>query len=599
MSEMQEEASNQREGQPPAAPLTGYPSIDKPWMKYYDEAVASSAIPEGSIWDTVVADNRDYPHEVALLYFGRKITYRALFRQVHYVMKSFAAMGVRAGDNVALCMPAMPEAIYSILALNALGANAVLLNPTFDTQQMHRVMIKSGAQVLVTASETFGAVAEALAETLVSTVVECSAMNSMNPVIRAIKSCRKGTSSLSWKEFIRRGTNVRVGEEAGLSDAPAITVFSSGTTGDSKGIQLSNKSVNAMILQYRIAGFNMKWQDRYFAQVPIWFSTGIVVTMLVPLALGITVILEPLYDFKLFRSHIHRYEPDYLITATGLLEFLMSERCASKAYGGFKYLAIGGEYLAPSAEKRINEWLATNESAEGVHKGYGMCECGGAVTSTNSSVNVPGSSGIPLPHVTVAAFDASSNRELPYGERGELRVQTPCAMMGYLGDREATEAYFWVDADGNRWACTGDIGYVAEDGSVYVDGRISDSYVNAAGDAVYLFDIERAILDAGCVRQCKAIACEVDDAATHVCHLALAPGADQRAAMEEIRLLCADRLPGSHFPRWIRFYEESLPVAPSGKLDTVQMRTNADGLLELSSVADAFPAQNPMRKEQR
>lgn len=146
-----------------------------------------------------------------------------------------------------------------------------------------------------------------------------------------------------------------------------------------------------MILQYKIAGFDMERQDRYFAQVPIWFSTGIVVTMLVPLALGITVILEPLYDFELLGSHIRKFGPDYLITATGLLKFLVLEDKASDSYDHFKYLAIGGEYLTSLTEQRFNKWLLENGSADRIHKGYGMCECGGAATSTNSCTNVPGS----------------------------------------------------------------------------------------------------------------------------------------------------------------------------------------------------------------
>lgn len=332
------------------------PSITKPWMKYYDgAAIASAFIPEGTIWDTIVANNRDYPYEVALLYFGRKISYRTLFRRVNEACKAFAMQNVREGDKVALCMPAIPEAIYSILALNVLGANAVLLNPTFDSHQMSKMLAKSKARLLVCASEVYDAVAQALDGTSISVVVECSATNSMNPLVRAVKGRQKSSAALSWKEFIGKGQNICIGERESSSDAPAITVFSSGTTGEPKGIQLSNKSVNAMILQYSLAGFDMERQDRYFAQIPIWFSTGIVVTMLVPLALGITVILEPLYDFKVFRSHIRRYKPDYLITATGLLEFLASEEGKYEAYGSFKYLAIGGEYLAPSAEKRFNE----------------------------------------------------------------------------------------------------------------------------------------------------------------------------------------------------------------------------------------------------
>lgn len=566
--------------------LIGYPSIDKPWLRYYDESVCSAQIPEGAIWDTVRENNGHYPNDVALLYFGKKIAYRELGRHVEKAKHAFAAFGVQSGDSVALCMPAMPEAIYSILALNALGANAVLLNPTFDSRQLHEAILGAGSKMIAIASEVFENVQAALEGTCVSAVVECSAMNSLGIVARVGKGKRKHPDSLSWNAFLKRGRarSVASGSKpADSSSLPAITVFSSGTTGASKGIQLANRSVNAMILQYGITGFDMKRQDRYFAQVPIWFSTGIVVTMLVPLALGITVVLEPLYDFGLLRSHIRKFKPDYLITATGLLEYLVSDEETSDAYGCFKYLAIGGEYLASPTEHRFNRWLADNGSAERIHKGYGMCECGGAVTSTNSHVNVPGSSGIPLPHVVVAAFGIEDGVELPYDERGELRVLTPCRMLGYLNDDEATNARFHVDELGRRWVCTGDMGRVCEDGSVYVDGRLSDSYRDSSGDVVYLFDIERAVLGVEEVRQCKVIASVIDGKDAHICHAALASGADEGSVLHEMAHRCAESLPGNHFPSYVRLYEGSLPVASSGKLDIACMKSCRGDLIELQS----------------
>ena len=562
----------------------GYPSIDKPWLRYYDEEVLAAQIPEGTIWDTLCENNRSYPDDVALLYFGRKVTYRGLRQHVEEAGRSFFALGVRPRDSVTICMPAMPEAICSILALNRLGANAVLLKPTFSSVQMRNVLSDSGARLLMVASEVRGAIEGALDGTQISTVVECSAMNSLGPFVRLVKGARKDPRSLSWKAFLKRGEKVQVDLPAwlpGVSEVPAITVFSSGTTGVSKGIQLSNKSINAMILQYETAGFRMKRQDRYFAQIPIWFSTGIVVTMLVPLALGITVILEPLYDFDIFRAHIRRFEPDYLITATGLLEFLAAEQETARAYGCFKYLAVGGEYLALPAERRINAWIEKNRGSEGVHKGYGMCECGGAVTSTNSSVNDPGSSGIPLPHVIVAAFDTETDEELPYGERGELRVLTPCRMVGYLNNQEATDAYFHEDRAGRFWARTGDMGFVAENGSVYVDGRISDSYRNADGEVVYLFDIEHTVLGVPEVRQCKVIVHKANGSTIPVCHLSLMPGADQEAALRNVEARCSSMLPASHFPRYACVHGASLPVASSGKLDTARMEAGSEQLVEL------------------
>ena len=90
--------------------LTGYPSIDKPWLKYYSENAFNAQLPECTIYQNIYNHNKDYPNDVALLYFGKKITYRQLFCEVEKAEKAFIAQGVKRGDNVALCVPATPEA---------------------------------------------------------------------------------------------------------------------------------------------------------------------------------------------------------------------------------------------------------------------------------------------------------------------------------------------------------------------------------------------------------------------------------------------------------------------------------------------------------
>ena len=186
-----------------------------------------------------------------------------------------------------------------------------------------------------------------------------------------------------------------------------------------------------------------------------------------------------------------------------------------------------------------------------------------------------------MPHVTVAAFDLITGEEKRYGERGEIRVLTPCRMLGYYKKPTETAKYFHTDTHGNIWACTGDMGYVAEDGNVYVSGRISDSYVNSDGKTVYLFDIERAVLDIPQVRQCKAIAHEINGVMTHICHTALIGGANLEETLRMIKKNCAEKLDATHQPVLFRLYNDALPVAPSGKLDIRKMQENTDRLIRL------------------
>ena len=561
--------------------LTGYPSIDKPWLKYYSEEAINTPLPECTVWENIYKRNKDHLTDTALLYFCKKISYGKMFSEIDKTAKALAYLGVKNGDSVAICMPAVPEAIYTILALNKLGANAGMLNPTFNETQLTDRVNEMEANVLVVVNELYTTMQNVIPKTTIKYVITCPAVNSLGAFVRLAKKVKPISGTLRWNVFIQQGRGTSYQTASYEKQKPAIMVFSSGTAGASKGIQLTNDGINATGCEYEYGGFGFQRQDIFFAQTPIWFSTGISVTVLVPLIHGITVILEPVYDFELFYQHILKYRPNFLVTPTGLLDYLLNKQPRSEAYQQFKYLVAGGEYVAPSAEQKYNQWLSDNHNPHGLHKGYGMCECGGTVTSTNESSNILGSAGIPLPHVTVAAFDLITGEEKRYGERGEIRVLAPCRMLGYYKKPVETAKYFHSDAHGNVWACTGDMGYVAEDGNVYVSGRINDSYVNSSGKTVYLFDIERAVLDIPQVRQCKAIAHEINGVMTHICHTALIGGANQAETLRMIKEHCTEKLDATHQPVLFRLYNDALPVAPSGKLDIRKMQENTDHLVRL------------------
>lgn len=562
--------------------LTGYASVDKPWLKYYSDEAIHAELPKTIIFDYIYKNNKDHPQDIAFLFYGKKITYKKLFAEIEKTTKAFAALGVGCGDNVAICMPAVPEAFYAILALNRLGANANMLNPTFSEAQLTDRIRESDAKVLLVLNELYGQMEKAIPAAGIKTVIACPAVNSFGMVAKIVRHIKKIPGTVDWNNFIRKGAKVAYKPAKYKPDRPAIMVYSSGTTGASKGIQLTNDGIAATIRQYECAGFNLKRQDRYLAQIPIWFSTGISVTMLVPLCLGITLILEPVYDFALIAKDIIKYKPNFLISAMGLFEYLKRNYPQADAYREFKYAAVGGEYVAPRVEEEYNRWLKGNGCVEGLHKGYGMCECGGTVTFSTSGCNIVGSSGIPMPAVTVAAFDLNSDTELPYGERGEIRVLTPCRMKEYYKRPDATAAYLRKDKHGNVWACTGDMGFVSEDGNVYVSGRISDSYRNTQGETIYLFDIERAILEAGAVRQCKVVSSEINGKLVHVAHVVLYCEQDTVCnILKKVMEVCRTKLAENHMPHLFKIYDDALPVAPSGKLDVPEMKSNITDLIRI------------------
>ena len=109
------------------AELTGFPSIDKLWLKYYGEEVLHRLLPEGSMYDYLTSCNADRMDEAALNYFGKKVTHRQMQEKIDACARALLAYGVRAGDAVSLCALAMPEAVYLLYAINKIGAIALTL----------------------------------------------------------------------------------------------------------------------------------------------------------------------------------------------------------------------------------------------------------------------------------------------------------------------------------------------------------------------------------------------------------------------------------------------------------------------------------------
>ena len=166
--------------------MTGYPSIDKPWLKYYTDEAINAKIPECTIYQNIYNHNKDYPNDAALLFFGKKISYKKLFAEVEKAEKAFIAQGVKRGDNVALCVPATPEAIYTILALNKIGANANMLNPTFTEQQLTDRINETDASVMFVVNELYSRVEKIIPNTCIKTVITCAAVNSLGSIVKLI-----------------------------------------------------------------------------------------------------------------------------------------------------------------------------------------------------------------------------------------------------------------------------------------------------------------------------------------------------------------------------------------------------------------------------
>ncbi|MBO4433616.1 MAG: acyl--CoA ligase [Clostridia bacterium] len=575
--------------------LTGYPSIDKPWLKYYTEEVLALKAPECSVYRNIYENNKDYPNDTAILYFGNRISYGEMFADVETCAKSLKQIGIKEGDCVTLCSAGVPESIFMVLACSKIGAIANFINPLFTTEQMIDRINDTESEWIFILDAMFPYIEKALPKTCVKNAVIIPVNRSMGNLIKLLASLKSKTKSilkrqtpyrlLHWNEFEKLGTSYTGETEVPYKkDTPVIMVYSSGSTGASKGIMLTNDGINATLIFYKTPSFPYERSYSFLQMIPVWFSTGIVLSALMPLFLGVTVIPEPRFSKESFVRDVAKYKPSMTLTATSLWLYAIDSKALTNFdFSNMHYPITGGEKLLPQDEERINRFLRERGSYRQILKGYGMCELGSTITAStneNKYTNKLGGTGYPILGVSVSAFDMETNKELKYGEHGEIRVCSPARMKGYYKNEAATNEFFYTDENGQVWGCTGDIGYVDEDGEVFILGRATDSAVLDSGKKVYMFDIEDVILQEETLSGCKVVAVEENGKTVLAAHMTVRNGVnyDPQTLARKIYENCKNNLPAEEIPTKYKF-RDSFPVHTNGKRDNNALKQETDGFI--------------------
>ena len=489
--------------------LTGYATIDRPWERFYEGNEKRSIFLDTTPYQGLVKNNETYANEIALEYFGTKITFGELIKNIDIVAKSLEIYGVKKGDFVTICSTTTPEVIYVFYAISKIGAIANVISPFYTPEELTARIDECKSRIIIMVDKFWPKFKEQLNKDTEKKIIVLPMMNSS--FFRFISSKYKVDGSrneVSWHKFIKDGACSKdVVIDPYELQKPQAMVYSSGTTGASKGIILSVDSFQKLINAYGNSGFDTSRKQKVYQNIPPWHSTGLSLGINFPLSFGVCVCIDPRFDHTVFVKNVLKFKPEYILTNTSMYQGFTFEKSLKllkgKSLSFLKYPVEGGEPLTEKDIANIENVFRRHGSNARLLNGYGECECGATVTTditTHKFSNV--ASGIPLPDITtVAIFDDGYN-ELKYGQRGNILVKTEIGMIEYFNNPDATNEFFYIDEKGNRWSQTGDIGYMLEDGSLVVLGRKND-YSVIEGRKIYNFDIERAILSSDKVKLCE------------------------------------------------------------------------------------------------
>ena len=454
-----------------------------PWYKYIDENERHLKYPNNSIYDFIKESANKYKDNVALNYFGKKITYKSLINNIEICAKSLKQMGVKAKDSISICMPNTPEAIYLFYAINKLGAICNMIHPLSAENEILHYLNVSNSKFIFAIDISFNKIKNIINKSNVEKVILISVKESMPSHTKIGYYFTKGRKIdidynddllLSWKDFINKSDKCSSYTNAHLSGKePAVILYSGGTTGTPKGILLSNLNFNALAIQSFVACKTINSESNVLSIMPIFHGFGLGVCIHTVLYAGATAIILPQFSAATFDKLLKNYKPNIIVGVPSLYEAIMKNKHLKNTDLSFIKCAIsGGDSLSIELKKKIDKFLLDHNANIQVREGYGLTECvtGSCLTPINKYKE--GCIGIPYSDMYYKIVKPNTTEELPYGEIGEIVISGPTVMLEYVNEPEETANVLKMHNDGKLYLHTGDLGCMDEDGFIYFKQRL-------------------------------------------------------------------------------------------------------------------------------
>lgn len=559
-------------------PLTGFPSIDKPWLKYYSEEAINAPLPECSIYEYLLEKNSDFPKDIAINYLGRKITFGELFKRIDETAAAFAAVGVKPKEIVTLALPSIPEALYCIYALNKIGAVANMIHPLAGRREIINYLNEVESRVAVLFDGTYKLLECDLSETRLDHAVIVTAGESLPFGIKQIYAIKNkppkltGPKTVTWRSFVTAGMGTPIPKVKKDIYDTAVISHTGGTTGEPKGVMCSDRNCNALIWQIGQT-IEHKRQERMLLVLPPFINYSLVNGVFEPFSFGHTVIMLPKYEPEKLVNYIRKYKFNHTNTIPAYVEYLLNSKIKDREdFSCLNFIYCGGEAISIAMEKRINAILLSHGAHYPLGKGLGSTEMISSAALTTVNNNVPGSVGSPAPRVNCGIFAPEGGEELQYNEAGEICFSGPTVMLGYYKKPEETAKVVHIHKDGQRWLHTGDLGYIDEDGVLFVTGRIKRIIMikGKDGNISKLFPdrIEKAVGTHPAVRACCVVGVPDEKRINYAkAYVELNEGfTPSEELAREICRACKDKVPDYQVPEEGEFFPV-IPRTERGKVD--------------------------------
>lgn len=518
--------------------LTGYPHIDKPWMKWYDSEFFNKEMPKMGIYDYMKNKTLPYKNNTAISYFGKEIIYDELYNNIDNASRVLSQLGVAQNDRIMYLMPNIPETAYLMYGGSQIGAISDYIDPRPDSVDLNvsakkvlSLIIEEKIDYIIALDQCYLGMLKPIESELknlgIKNIILVSAKDSMNlkstinylnetrqfnglknlklqlektkRMSELLKNAKQNSQLelLNYSELVSDCKNLGINMVDYIPNKTDIIVHTSGTSSSMpKPIPLTNDNLNAYAHQTFGANMTMEVGDKALHVLPYFAAFGVVDVVHAGLCHGNNLIQVPEFSPSNLGNLISKYKPQTVIgTPTWFLSMIDDKKLQKSNLSFLKMITYGGDSMEIADEIKINEFLKSHGCNSILTKGHGMSETCGCASYAIGEYNKPGSIGIPMPNTIYAIVNPETKELIKFDDdmdyiEGELIISSDTVTPGILDNKVIVPH---VRYDGKDYILTRDIVKMDRNGIMYFLSRSDRSFTRYDGFKIKPYEIENVI----------------------------------------------------------------------------------------------------------
>jgi long-chain acyl-CoA synthetase len=554
----------------------------KPWLAHYPEGVAEDVeVPEMSVPQAFDKMADQYAGKNALIFYGKKITYRKLKELTDSFAAALSALGIQKGDTVALYLLNCPQYVIAYVGALKVGAKITPISPVYTSKEVKHQLEDSEARAVVCEEILYDNVERTglkpdhvILTDIAEYLPPLKKLFGKSALSKAYSGMAAPTAEhvekeglLRFQDLLKKYPGPPPKVDIHPKEDLAALPYTGGTTGLPKAAMITHH--NMIALQQQIMAFWPMFEEGnevVMGFLPFFHIYGQVVVMFNSLVQGFTLVLLTTPDIDDILSGMDRYQASAFFGVPTLFEYLKEyEKTDRVNWKKLKMIACGADTLH---ESTINAW--ERRTGAPIMEGYGMTETTAVSHSTPYHRPKSGSFGVPLPGVDAAIVDVDGEQCMPVGEDGELILSGPNIMQGYWRRPDSTKESM-MDMDGKRWLRTGDLVRMDEEGYFHFVDRKRD-LIKFKGYSVFARHVEEVLYKHPKIKAAGVVGVPDPKVGQLIkAYVVLESDARGKISEEEIIEFCRQNLAHYKVPRIIEFRGE-LPKTDVGKVSRRELR---------------------------